>query len=124
MRGLLWLLMLLPALVLRLTLVQESHGSAGDGVQYHQLAQILKTEHRFAYLPAPSPLTYTRLPGYPLFLALIQPAQALPIEEHLVSATRANAVLDVGTAVGVAALGQHHGGARSGDDWRRARENS
>ena len=108
-RGLLWLLMLLPALMLRLTIVHAPRVATGDGLQYHQLAQILKTEHRFAYLPAPSPLTYTRLPGYPLFLALTQPNQALPMEEHLVSATRANALLDVGTAAVVAALASQLG---------------
>ena len=48
------------------------------------------------------PLTFTRLPGYPLFLALIQPARMVGLEEHLIWASRANVMLDLATALLVA----------------------
>lgn len=104
LRSLLWLLTILLALKLRLTVVTEFQAPAGDGIQYYQLSQVLKSEHRFSYQPAPSPPTWTRLPGYPLFLALTQPARPLTLREHLIAATRLNALLDVGTALLIAAL--------------------
>lgn len=108
LRGLLWLIAILCAWKLRMTVVGESQASAGDGLQYFQLAQTVKLFRRFAYLPS-LPLTYTRLPGYPLFLALIQPARLVGLEEHLILATRANAVLDLITALLVAAIGRRLG---------------
>ena len=68
LRGLVWLVAILCAWKLRWTVVSESQASAGDGLQYFQLTQTIKLFHRFAYLPS-LPLTFTRLPGYPLFLA-------------------------------------------------------
>ncbi len=100
----LWLMLVGLALWLRLSLVTEFHSAAGDSVQYHQLAQELRHAGRFAYGPEPEPLTWTRSPGYPAFLALLSPARPLSLPEQMVVATRANAVLDVGTALLVAAM--------------------
>lgn len=105
LRGLVWLVAILCAWKLRWTVVSESQASAGDGLQYFQLTQTIKLFHRFAYLPS-LPLTFTRLPGYPLFLALIQPARMVGLEEHLIWASRANVMLDLATALLVAAIGR------------------
>jgi hypothetical protein len=95
----------LLTIVARLAVVSSWHAPAGDGHQYFHLSQTLISDGRFAYGPAPQPLAWSRLPGYPLFLALIAVRQApLPLEAHLVRATQANALLDVGTALLVVAL--------------------
>lgn len=88
---------------LRLQLVTEYHAPAGDGHQYHRLAQELRRDGRFAFGPPPAPLSFVRLPGYPLFLAavtaLVPPRGApLPLETHLRWATRWNVALDLGSA--------------------------
>ncbi len=108
LRGLMWLAAILLALKLRLIIVGESQTSAGDGIQYYQLSQVLRSEHRFAYLPG-APLTFTRLPGYPLFLALLAPAQPMDLPTHLIVATRANALLDIGSGLVVAAMASRLG---------------
>ena len=108
LRGLLWLAAILIALKLRLIVVGESQSSAGDGIQYYQLSQVLRLEHRFAYSPG-APLTFTRLPGYPLFLALLAPGRPIDLATHLIMATRANALLDVGSALVVAAMARRLG---------------
>lgn len=99
-----WLALVALALVFRLSLVAEFRASAGDGIHYHQLAQQLRHAHRFAYGPPPQPLTWTRSPGYPAFLAMLSPSTPVDLPQHLVIATRANAVLDVGTAGLVAVM--------------------
>src|SRR5437870_2532881 len=82
---------------LRLAAVHSFHAPAGDGLQYYALSQELARGHRFAYAPPPAPLTYTRLPGYPLFLAYVAVRQAgLGLVPHIVRATQANALLDIG----------------------------
>ncbi len=108
LRGLVWLTVILLALKLRLIIVGESQSSAGDGIQYYQLSQVLRSEHRFAYLPG-APLTFTRLPGYPLFLALLAPAQPIDLPTHLILATRTNALLDVGSGLVVALMASRLG---------------
>ena len=108
LRGLVWLTVILLALNLRLIIVGESQSSAGDGIQYYQLSQVLRSEHRFAYLPG-APLTFTRLPGYPLFLALLAPAQPIDLPTHLILATRTNALLDVGSGLVVALMASRLG---------------
>src|SRR5688572_31051630 len=51
---------------------------------------------RYAFGQHPTPQSYTRLPGYPLFLAHVAVRKApISVAEHVVPATRANAVLDV-----------------------------
>ena len=93
-------LLLVAGTTFRLRLVRDHHGPAGDGLQYWTLSQELLRAGRLAFGPPPAPLTFTRLPGYPLFLAhvavLRHPAD---LETHLVRATRANALLGVGTGV-------------------------
>lgn len=105
LRSLVWLVAIVCAWKIRWTVAGESQSSAGDGLQYFQLTQTIKLVHRFAYQPS-LPLTFTRLPGYPLFLALIQPSRFLGLEEHLIMASRANVVLDLITALLVAAIGR------------------
>ena len=99
------IVVVLLTIVARLAVVASWHAPAGDGHQYYHLSQTLISDGRFAYGPAPQPLAWSRLPGYPLFLALIAVRSApLPMEAHLVRATQANALLDVGTALLVVAL--------------------
>jgi hypothetical protein len=99
------IVVVLLTIVARLAVVASWHAPAGDGHQYYHLSQTLISDGRFAYGPAPQPLAWSRLPGYPLFLALIAVRSApLPMEAHLVRATQANALLDVGTALLAVAL--------------------
>jgi hypothetical protein len=85
------------ALLLRTLVVQSWHAPAGDGLQYYALSQELIKDHRFAFAAA-KPLQYSRLPGYPLFLAAAV-HEAQPLHTHLWIASQANAWLDVGTAL-------------------------
>lgn len=81
-------------------LVHTWHVPAGDGQQYYALSQELARSGRFAFGPPPAPLSYTRMPGYPLFLSFVAVRQArLPLEQHLRRATRANVMLSAATAV-------------------------
>ncbi len=90
----------LLTIVLRLAVVSSWYAPAGDGHQYYHLSQELLTQGRYAYGPTPQPLAWSRLPGYPFFLALIAVRKApLPLDSHLVRASQANALLDVGTAL-------------------------
>jgi 4-amino-4-deoxy-L-arabinose transferase-like glycosyltransferase len=87
-------------LTFRLALVTTWHVPAGDGLHYYSLSQELRARGRYAFGAPPQPLTYVRMPGYPLFLAYVAVCQApLALELHLRRATRANVVLDVGTAL-------------------------
>ncbi|MSP62801.1 MAG: hypothetical protein EXR72_21205 [Myxococcales bacterium] len=102
-----WVLFLATTFVLcrvglqqRRKLVEEWHVPAGDGLQYFQLSQELVKHRRLAYGPAPKPLTFSRLPGYPLFLAQVAVrTKTDDIQVHLRHATRANVLLDIGTAL-------------------------
>jgi 4-amino-4-deoxy-L-arabinose transferase-like glycosyltransferase len=87
------------ALALRVALVLTWHVPAGDGHHYYQLAQQLATKGRLAYGDPPAPLQFTRLPGYPLFLAYVVRSVPRPMEAHLVRATLANVVLDLLSAL-------------------------
>ncbi len=53
----------------RMQVVEEYRNFAGDGWQYFHLAEELIKDHRYALGPAPQPPAWTRLPGYPLFIA-------------------------------------------------------
>jgi hypothetical protein len=87
------------ALVFRLAIVLGWHQSGGDGLQYFQLAQELRRAARFSY-GADQPLSYSRLPGYPLFLAAtVSPGHPLSLENHVFWAAIANVFLDIGTAL-------------------------
>lgn len=56
----------------RLQVTQEYRNFAGDGWQYYHLAQNLVGEgHRYAFGPPPQPLAWSRLPGYPLWMAAV-----------------------------------------------------
>ncbi len=85
------------ALLLRILVVQSWHAPAGDGLQYYALSQELINDHRFAFGPTKPP-QYSRLPGYPLFLAVVA-HEAMPLHTHLWVAAQANAWLDLGTAL-------------------------
>ena len=93
------------ALLFRLAVVSSYQAPAGDGLQYFKLSHELRQNRRFAYAPPPAPLAFTRLPGYPLFLAFIaQPSLPLTLEQHLLWATRWNALLDVASGVLIFAI--------------------
>jgi hypothetical protein len=97
-----WLAAIAAALIFRIAVVLTWHVPAGDGLQYWQLSQELH-HFRFAYHPAPAPLTWTRLPGYPLFLSLGVPFSA-PLDRYLIVATLWNALFDILTALLVARM--------------------
>ena len=86
------------ALAFRLVVVNSWHAPAGDGLQYYALSQSLFGDHRFAF-GADKPLQYSRLPGYPLFLAAVVHDAPIPLHTHLWKATIANAFLDVASAL-------------------------
>ena len=93
------------ALLVRMLVVQSWHAPAGDGLQYYALSQELIKDHRLAFAPN-KPLQYSRLPGYPLFLAAaVHEPEAL--HTHLWIASQANAWLDVGTALLVLLMLRH-----------------
>jgi hypothetical protein len=88
----------LALIAVRFALVVTWHQTAGDGLQYYQLATQLRTERTFAFDDGKP--TYARLPGYPLFLAFIaQPLHSVSINRHVRSATLANVILDLLSAV-------------------------
>jgi 4-amino-4-deoxy-L-arabinose transferase-like glycosyltransferase len=86
------------ALAFRLFIVQGWHAPAGDGLQYYALSQQLITDHRLAFA-ANKPLQFSRLPGYPLFLAGIVHQAPIALHTHLWIASQANAYLDIGSAL-------------------------
>lgn len=90
---------------LRVAIVGAYRAPAGDGQQYYRLSQELLLRGRLAFGPPPTPLGFTRMPGYPLFLAYAAVRAApVSIQEHLRRATAANLVLDAGTAGLVAGM--------------------
>jgi hypothetical protein len=92
-------------LIFRFQLVTAWHVPAGDGLQYYALSQELVRAGRFAFGPPPQPLSFARMPGYPLFLAYVAELHyPLSLGEHLVRATRWNVILDLGTGLFLALL--------------------
>jgi 4-amino-4-deoxy-L-arabinose transferase-like glycosyltransferase len=85
------------ALAFRLAIVTDFSTPTPDGEQYYALARSLAHAHKLSFGTL-SPPSYTRLPGYPVFLAAVAPTRG-PQEEHARSASRANALLDVCTAL-------------------------
>ena len=86
------------ALAFRLRIVDDWRAPAGDGLQYYALSQSLIASHRLAF-GARMPLSFSRLPGYPLFLAAVVHQAPTALEQHLVAAAHANVWLDLGTAL-------------------------
>jgi 4-amino-4-deoxy-L-arabinose transferase-like glycosyltransferase len=86
------------ALAFRLAVVNSWHAPAGDGLQYYALSQSILKDHRFAFA-ADKPPQYSRLPGYPLFLAAVVHEAPTPLHTHLWKATMGNALLDVASAL-------------------------
>jgi 4-amino-4-deoxy-L-arabinose transferase-like glycosyltransferase len=82
----------------RLLVVDDWRAPAGDGLQYYALSQSLLRDHRLAFAPPPAPPQYSRLPGYPLFLAAVVHTSAATLGQHLRRATLANVIFDFGTA--------------------------
>jgi hypothetical protein len=90
----------LLALVFRVAVVSAWHKPGGDGVQYFSLANQLRKDGRFAFANTPNKLSYSRLPGYPLFMAYVGSAgKWIGFEPHLRIATIWNIVFDMGTAI-------------------------
>lgn len=92
-------LLLAAGLQLRLTVGDEWHVPAGDGIGYHQLAHELRRAGRYAFGPPPQPLVWSREPGWPALLALVDPGEPNDIEVVLVRGVRLNAVLDTLTGL-------------------------
>ena len=92
-------LLLFAAAWFRFRLVASWHAPAGDGTEYYNLSQELRQHDRYAH-GLSQPLTFVRLPGYPMFLSYVAVRKApIPMEEHVVQATRWNVLLDLGTAL-------------------------
>ncbi|MSP60639.1 MAG: hypothetical protein EXR72_09925 [Myxococcales bacterium] len=102
-RWLVWIAvagLLVAGIAFRLSLVAGYRVPAVDGRQYYALSQQLVKDGRFAYSPPPAPLAWSRMPGYALFLAHVVVREApVDLATHLLRATRANALLDVATAL-------------------------
>lgn len=92
------LALIAAALTFRLLVVDDWRAPAGDGLQYYALSQSLLRDHRLAFAPPPAPLQYSRLPGYPLFLAGVVHQNGATLGQHLRRATVANVFLDLATA--------------------------
>jgi 4-amino-4-deoxy-L-arabinose transferase-like glycosyltransferase len=95
---------LLSAAIFRVAVVREYSSSSPDGQQYHRLARELIRAGRFALGPPPQPLTFSRLPGYPLFVAAVAVRASLGDQEIVRRAALANVVLDLLTALLLALL--------------------
>ncbi len=95
----------------RVAVIATWHAPGGDGVQYWKLAQQLK-EGRFAFAPPPAPLSYARLPGYPLITALLCGPTLIGLGSHVERATLLNVLFDAGTAAVVFALIAWSGASR------------
>jgi 4-amino-4-deoxy-L-arabinose transferase-like glycosyltransferase len=80
-------------------------------LQYYQLSQSILRDHRLAFGHG-LPLQFSRLPGYPLFLALVTHQAPLDLATHLLRATQANVILDVGTALLVLLIARERGYGR------------
>jgi hypothetical protein len=92
-------IVVVAAAIFRWKVVDSWHVPGGDGLHYHRLSQSLIRDGRYAFGPAPSPLAFTRLPGYPIFLAYIAVRAPADMELNLIRAAHANVLLDVGTAL-------------------------
>jgi hypothetical protein len=92
-------------LIFRFNLVAAWHVPGGDGLQYYALSQELARAGRFSFAPPPEPLSFARMPGYPLFLAYVAVRAApLSLVDHLIRATRWNVIIDLATGLMVMAL--------------------
>ena len=87
------------ALTFRLLVVDSWRAPAGDGLQYYALSQSLLRDHRLAFAPPPAPLSYSRLPGYPLFAAAVVQDASASLGRHLRRVATANVFLDLGSAL-------------------------
>ena len=94
-----WWIAIAAGLAFRVALVLSWNRPTGDQLQYYALAQELLTHHRFAFQPEPFPLAWTRLPGYPLFVAFLAAPFPMSLESHIVRVTLWNALLDLGSAL-------------------------
>lgn len=101
--------LVVAALCFRVAVVTTWHVPAGDGLQYYALSQQLSLSQRYAFGPAPAPLTYARLPGFPMWLAAVVHDAPLSLAEHLRRATVWNCLLDLGTAALLMALARRRG---------------
>jgi hypothetical protein len=89
---------LLALVIVRLAIVVTWHKPGGDGIQYLALANHLRDDNTLAFVDGQP--AYSRLPGYPLFLAyLVAPGHSKSLGYHLRSATIANVVLDLLSAL-------------------------
>ena len=93
------LLLLLGGAIFRFAVVEQYSSTSPDGDQYYQLSQELIRARRFAFGPPPARLTYSRLPGYPLFLAYVAVRGPSTLSASVHRATAANVVLDLLTGV-------------------------
>jgi hypothetical protein len=89
-------------LAFRFAIISQYRSTSPDGDQYYTLEQSLTAAHTLAYRDGAP--TYTRLPGYPLFLALTALGHPTAREADLTRAAICNVLLDAGTALLVFAI--------------------
>jgi len=93
-----WLALLVAGTSLRFATQSTFHAPAGDGIEYHKLAHELRRAGRYAY--SPDKLTFARMPGYPVFLALVvENAAPNDLNAVILNGTRWNILFDLGTAI-------------------------
>jgi 4-amino-4-deoxy-L-arabinose transferase-like glycosyltransferase len=90
-------------LLFRFAVISQYRSTSPDGDQYYALEQSLASAHTLAYA-AGAPPTWTRLPGYPLFLAATALGRPSARDADLLRATVFNQLLDAGTALLVFAI--------------------
>lgn len=90
-------------LVFRLAIALQFSTSSPDADQYFALAKSILRDGRYAYGPPPAPLTYTRMPGYPLLAAAFDLGPQSR-EAHARRAAIVNAIFDTMTAAIVVLL--------------------
>lgn len=84
---------------LRKRLLADFHAAAGDGKEYHALAHELALHHRYAYLPEPVALSWSRVPGYPVLLSWLEKTDTYDISPVIVRGTKLNVLFDLATAL-------------------------
>lgn len=96
-------IVLVLGLAFRFAVISQFHSSSPDGDQYFALSASLVTTQTFSYRYGDKP-TWTRLPGYPLFLAAIELGQPSTTDDNLLRAAICNQLLDAATALLVFAI--------------------
>jgi hypothetical protein len=91
--------MFVTAAAFRFAIVHQYSSSSPDGDQYYRLSRELIRAGRYALGPQPKPLTYSRLPGFPLFAAAFSVRSTLTPQATVRRQAFVNVALDLATAL-------------------------